>query len=390
MSTKIKQTLPKPLVFALAAATGLAVANIYYNQPMLGLIGRSLGDNASALVPSVTQLGYAAGLFLVVPFGDIVERKRLILSQFIVLALALLLASWSPNAAILVVASLLIGVSASVAQQIVPLAAHLAPPDRRGAVVGTVMAGLLCGILLSRTVAGTVAAQFGWRAMFLLAVPLMLLTAFGLYRLLPKSQGDVRLGYRALLTSMVGLWRDLPALRQAAFTQALLFAAFSTFWTVLALHLQQPPYALGAQAAGLFGIVGAVGILAAPLAGRLADKQGPRRVIVAGCIVAGLAWVVFGLWGSLAGIIAGVILLDFAVQAVLISNQHVVFSLRPEARARLNTLFMTTMFIGGALGSMSAVAAWQAGGWPLVVMLGGAFSGGAVLVELLNQWRRPA
>ncbi|WP_428246483.1 MFS transporter [Ferrovibrio sp.] len=366
--------LPPLLIFALATGAGLGVANIYYNQPMLGLIEESFGVSTGGLVPTVTQLGYALGLLLLVPFGDMVERKRLILAQFGLLMLALALAAWAPAGFVLIAASFAIGAMATVAQQIVPLTAHLAPAAKRGATVGTVMAGLLCGILLSRTLAGYVATHFGWRAMFLLGVPLALFALLWLALMLPQSRGESRLGYGRLLLSMIGLWRELPVLRLAAFTQASLFAAFSCFWTVLALYLAQPPYNLGPEAAGLFGIAGAIGIAAAPIAGRIADRHGPRPVILIGGLGALLSWVCFGFWLALPGLVVGVLLLDFAMQAVLISNQHIIFALRPEARGRINTLFMATMFLGGAIGSMTGMFAWQQSGWEAVCLLGGGFA----------------
>lgn len=207
-------------IYALASAAGIAVANIYYNQPMLGLIEEDLPGRLTGLIPTATQFGYACGLFLLVPLGDIVERRRLIVLQFGFLAIALVLAALAPNALLVVLASLVVGLSATVAQQIVPLAAHLSPPERRGAVVGMVLAGILTGILLSRTLAGFVATHAGWREMFWLGVA-MALAAGGL------------------------MWREFPALRLAAMTQALVFAAFTVFWTVLALRLQRRHSSLG-------------------------------------------------------------------------------------------------------------------------------------------------
>lgn len=385
--------MSRALIFAMATGAGLSVANIYYNQPMLGEIEASFGTQLGGLVPMITQLGYALGLFCLVPLGDIVDRKKLILVQFGLLALASGLAGWSPNGWVLVAASLLIGITACAAQQIVPFAAHLAPPEKRGAVVGNVMAGLLSGILLSRTLSGFVTSHAGWREMFLLGVPLVLFAAAWLAFALPSGRqaqpAGSRMSYGQLMLSLLHLWRALPELRRAGLTVAFLFAGFSTFWTVLALRLQQPPFGLGADVAGLFGVVGAVGVAAAPLAGRIADASGPRRVILLGCLLALLAWAILGLWPALAGMVVGVVLLDFAMQAVLVSNQHIIFALRADARARINTLFMSCMFLGGAAGSALAMLAWQMAGWLAVAGLGVALSLLALGMQAMAG-RRPA
>lgn len=373
-------------LLAMAVASGIAVANIYYSQPMLGLIEAEFGGTpVVGFVPTATQLGYALGLFLLLPLGDLFNRRKLIIGQFVILALASILAAASPSAWLLVLASLVLGASATVAQQIVPFAASLFPPQKRGATIGTVMAGVLSGILFSRTLSGYIGEHQGWREMFWVGVPLALVGSVLMFAVLPDGKPVSTLGYGKALKSLWMYWRAHKILRVATIMQAALFASFSTFWTILALYLGGPLFHLGADAAGLFGIVGAVGIFAAPVAGRIADAQGPRVVLIVGSSCVLLAWVAFGVFPSLTALIVGVVILDFGMQSALISNQQTVFGLDPEARSRLNTIFMTGMFLGGALGSAAATFAWLHGGWLAVSILGALLAVFAMAMNIFNQ-----
>jgi len=373
----IEYTGVRPIGFgttmAMAAACGVAAANVYYSQPMLGIMEAAFPGQAAVvgLVPTTTQLGFAADLLLLVPLGDRIERRRLILIQLAALTLSLAAAALAPDAWSLVAASVLVGVTSSVAQQIVPFAAELAEPSHRGATIGTVMSGLLCGILFGRVLGGAVGDHYGWRATFWLGLLLTVSVGLALAAVLPRSHPGTREGYGALLKSLAILWREEPALRQATMIQGCLFGSFIALWTILALQLDAR-YHLSAEIAGLFGIVGAVGVLFAPVAGKIADHRGPHTVIGLGGVIMLASWVVFGMWGTIAGLIVGVILLDFGEQGALVSNQNVIYALRPKARNRLNTIFMGGMFMGGAIGSAGAGLAWQFAGWEAVCAFGAA------------------
>ena len=380
MSSSPTPSLSRGLLFAMAAACGVAVANLYYNQPLLGLMTRAFGgDPLIGFAPTATQLGYALGLFFLVPLADIADRRRLIVLLFCVLALCLVGLALAPSPWLLLLASALVGIFSAVAQLIVPLAASLASPEKRGRAIGTVMSGLLCGLLFSRTLAGLVAVAWGWRAVFWLAVPLSLAMAAWMAMVLPRRLPFHAMGYGRALRSLGPLWLEEPVLRRATLLQACLFATFTGFWAVLAFRLEA--FHLGADVAGLFGVVAAAGVFAAPLSGRMADRRGPGLVLTLGAGLVLASWLLFGLWPTVAGLVVGVVLLDFAVQSVLVSNQHRIYALRPEARGRLNTLFMTGMFSGGALGSAAANAAWGAWGWRGVCLV----CGGLALLALLQR-----
>ncbi|MBN3846863.1 MULTISPECIES: MFS transporter [Burkholderiaceae] len=365
------------LLLLLATIAGISVANIYYNQPLLDNLRQSFPGGASwvGAVPAVTQLGYAAGMLLLAPLGDRFDRRLLILLQIAAMCIALVVAATAQTLSVLIVASLAIGVLATIAQQAVPFAAELAPPAERGQAVGTVMSGLLLGILLARTAAGIVGEYFGWRAVFGMSVVALLVLAVVIVLRLPKSQPTSTLPYGKLLVSMWHLVTGHRALREASLTGAAMFGAFSIFWSVLALLLAGAPFHLGPQAAGLFGIVGAAGAMAAPLAGKFSDRRGPRAVVTLSIVLVAIAFVVFGASAkSLVGLVIGVIILDVGVQAAQISNQSRIYALKPEARSRVNTVYMVAYFIGGTLGSGVSAIVWPMFGWIGVSIAGLVFA----------------
>ena len=365
-------------LWLLATIAGVSVANIYFNQPLLGDFRASFPQSAYLIgaVPAATQLGYAFGMLMLAPLGDRFDRRTLILMQLAALGVALIVASAAPTLTVLIAASLAIGVVSTIAQQAVPFAAELAPPAERGHAVGTVMSGLLLGILLARTVSGFVAQYFGWRAVFAASVAATIALAVVVMMRLPKSRPTSTLSYGKLLASMWHLTAESAALREAALTGGALFAGFSAFWSLLTLLLAGEPFHMGPQAAGLFGIVGAAGALAAPLAGKSADKRGPRAVITLSIVLVAVSFVVFALSSrSIAGLVIGVIVLDVGVQAAQISNQSRIYALKPEARSRVNTVYMVAYFIGGAVGSALASLAWHAMGWTGVCIVGLAATG---------------
>lgn len=383
-------TLGPGLVWFMAAASGATAANLYYNQPLLGDIGRELGGQGGSLglVPTLTQVGYAAGMLFIVPLGDSLERRRVIVTMSALVSLALVGAALAPTLPWLVAASFIVGATTVIPQLLIPFAAHLAPAAQRGRVVGTVMSGLLIGILLSRTAAGFVGTHLGWRAMFWLAAALMLALGVLLRFALPSQPPVAAMPYPELLRSLGHLARTEPVLRFHALLGALTFGAFSVFWSTLALYLQSLPEHYGPQVAGLFGVIGVAGALIAPLVGRYADTRGDRRInaLAIGVLLLSFA-VMWPLGRWLWGIALGVVLLDLGTQANQISNQTRVYSLRPEARSRLNTLYMVTYFAGGAAGSWLGTTAWTHAGWTGVCAAGAALCAAGLLALAVEKTR---
>ena len=382
------------VLFALALGAGFSVAAIYYSQPLLPLMGRDLHltVNQMGLIPTLTQAGYALGILFLLPLGDRYDRRRLILMKSAALALLLLACSLTQQLTSLLAVSLLLGMAATLAQDIVPAAAILAPDGRQGKMVGTVMTGLLLGILLSRTVSGVVGAAFGWRAMYQLAAASILLVGLLLWSVLPRFATHSTLGYPALMKSVAHLWLRYPALRRAAIAQGFLSVGFSAFWSTLALMLLEK-YHLGSAAAGAFGIAGAAGALAAPLAGGMADRVGPERVTRLGAALVTAAFAIMllmpllGPAGQLMLIALAAVGFDLGLQSSLVAHQNLVYKLEPQARGRLNALLFTGVFIGMALGSALGSRIYALASWQGVVLLATAAGAAAVAVRLFDARR---
>jgi predicted MFS family arabinose efflux permease len=378
--------MTRRLITLMACACGFAVANLYYSQPLLEQIRGQFKTTAGAagLISTLTQIGYTLGLLFLVPLGDTLRRRRLIVGLLGVEAVFLALTALSPSLLWMQVASLGVGIATVAAQVIVPLVAQLSPAEKRGQNVGTVMSGLLFGILGARVVAGIVGDHFGWRALYWLACGVALALAVVLEKVLPDVPPTTNISFRKLLRSLWALVKEEPTLRESALIGGLIFGSFMTFWTSLSFHLEGPPFHYSAQIVGLFGLVGAAGALVAPLAGRGADTIGSRPVISIASLVTVVSFGVYWIWGTNPwGIALGVILMDVGVQGTHIANQARVLALRPEARSRINTVYMVAYFIGGSLGSYCSPLAWTRGGWPAVCAVGLAFSSAAFLVHCL-------
>ena len=364
-------------------ATAMIAADRYYCQPLLAEMSRNLHltPSMTGLVPTLTQGGIAFGLLLLVPLGDTVELRRLILCLLFALGCALAITASATNAAMLFTGSLMIGVFASVSQLLVGLAATLAEPSRRGQVVGTVTAGLLIGVLSARTVAGLVGGAFGWRVMYWTAAVGMAGLTIVMALVLPPSRPSLAIAYPQLVRSLIALIREQRELREASVLGALAFAAMNAFWTTLIFFIAGPPYHYGATAAGVLGLAGIAGALGAPIIGRISDRRGPRLADLIALTLGLIAFVLLVVAGRhLAGLIGGILLLDLATQANLVSNQTLIYSLLPDAANRLNTIFMASYFAGGAAGAAIGSLAWQHFGWTGLCALGMAMFATALVV----------
>ena len=386
------QTLSRALVALIAIATGAVVANLYYAQPVLHQVARSFhsGPGPTSSIITATQIGYAAGLLLVVPLGDLHPRRALVTRLFWVAAVALVACALAPNLWLFGLASIAVGGASVAGQVMIPFAADLAPEERRGRVVARIMTGLLLGILLARTVSGLVAQAAGWRAIYWLSAGLMVCFACILWRALPAERPRPQRSYPSLVSSSLRLLVTEPVLRRRAWHGACAFAAFSALWTTIAFLLSGSPYRYSNAVIGLFGLVGAGGIVAANMAGKLADSaRATATTVGAGVLLAGSFALLWAGRTSLAALILGIVVLDMGTQGMQITNQAVIYALRPDARSRINSAYMVCYFLGGAAGSVSAGALYGTHGWAGVCLLGAGF-GALTLAMSVYDRVRPA
>ncbi|MFH8612246.1 MFS transporter [Streptomyces sp. NPDC018029] len=371
--------LSRGVVALFAVACGAAVANVYFSQPLLVTMGHDLAMSP-ALVGSVvtlTHVGYGLGLFFLVPLGDMVDRRRLVVAQLLLLVSALAVVATAPTAATLLVGVAATGLLAVVTQTLVAFAASLAPAAGRGRVVGLVTSGVVIGILLARTASGLMADLAGWRSVYAASASLTALLALVLYRVLPHhgAAPPTTLRYGQLLRSTVTLFAQERLLRLRALFGLLVFAAFSTLWSSVALPLSEAPYSLSHSAIGAFGLIGVVGALAAGVAGRLNDRGLSRRTTGIALALLTVSWLPLAFTRtSLWALAAGVILLDLAVQAVHVTNQTLIYALHPEAGSRLIGGYMVFYSIGSATGALAATSLYAAAGWGAVCALGATLS----------------
>ncbi len=378
------------LITLFAFCCGAIVANIYYAQPIIDLIAPDVGLSAhgASLIVSLTQIGYALGLLFLVPLADLLENRRLMLATLALSTLSLVAISFTTSAPALLAMSLLGGFSSVSVQMLIPLAAHLAPEQTRGRVVGSIMGGLLLGILLARPLSSLIADHFGWRAVFLTAAVVMLVIIAVIARTMPQHRPDHRASYGELLLSLYHLMTRHALLRQRSLYQGLMFGAFSLFWTAVPLELSRQ-HGLSQSQIAVFALVGAIGAVAAPLAGRLADAGHTARASLLAMVLAPAAFwlaLVHPAYSVVGLAITGV-LLDFAVQMNMVLGQRAIYALDASSRGRLNALYMTSIFIGGAVGSSLASSLYERGGWGAIVICGSALPLIALACLLVNSQR---
>lgn len=368
--------MARGLILLFAFSCGAIVANLYYAQPIIALIAPDLhmSGGMASLIVSLTQIGYAAGLFFLVPLGDLVENKKLMVVTALMSIASLALAATVRAPGLFLAVSLIVGFSSVAVQLLIPLAAHLAPSESRGRVAGTIMSGLLLGILLSRPVASFIADHFGWRAVFAFGAATMAVVTVLLMLTVPSRRPAHQATYMQLIRSLGRLVATQPALRERSLYQGLMFGSFSLFWSAAPVELMHHHH-LSQSAIALFSLVGAMGASSAPIAGRLADAghTGRATVVALGLAAASFAPALFVPGAGVAGLVATGILLDFAVQMNMVLGQREIYALDAHSRNRLNSIYMTSIFVGGAIGSALASALYEHGGWTWIAIVGALF-----------------
>ncbi|WP_454838405.1 MFS transporter [Pseudomonas mohnii] len=385
-TTMAKVSMTRGMVLLFAFCCGAIVANIYYAQPIISLIAPDIGmsNGSASFIVSLTQIGYALGLFFLVPLADLMENRRLMIATIVVTIFSLIAAGLARQPSVFLVVSALIGFSSVSVQMLIPLAAHLAPEESRGRVVGGIMGGLLLGILLARPLSSLVADHFGWRAVFISAAALMLIISVVIGMTMPKWQPAHRASYGQLLKSLGQLFYREPVLRQRALYQGLMFAAFSLFWTAVPMVLSRE-FGLSQSQIAIFSLVGAIGAVAAPISGRLADAGHTRRASQLAMILAAVSFLpafINPFYGVIGLAVTG-IALDFAVQMNMVLGQRAVYALGTANRGRLNALYMISIFIGGAFGSSVASSLYEHFSWLAIAAVGSALSLVTLIVFLV-------
>lgn len=388
LSLKENEGLPASLLWTLAIAAGISVANIYYNQPLLSMISHDLGisEFKANLIAMITQIGYAIGLLFIIPLGDMFQRKRIILVSFSILILSLLIIGLSQNIYIILSASFFTGMCSVMPQIFVPIASQFSKQEMKGRNVGIVISGLLTGILASRVISGLIGEYLGWRVMFFIAAILMLICLVVVIKVLPKITPTFKGKYIDLMKSLLLLIKEYPKLRIYSIRAALAFGSFLAMWSCLAFKMELPPFYAGSNVVGLLGLCGVAGALSASFVGKYVKQVGVKRFNYIGCALILFAWLLFYSGGNTyIGLIAGIIIIDIGMQCIQLSNQTSIFDLSPKAANRINTIFMTTYFIGGSLGTFLAGTFWHWFGWQGVIGVGICLTAISLLITIFSK-----
>lgn len=380
--------LPASILWTLAIVAGISVANLYYNQPLLNMIRHELNvsEFKTNLIAMVTQIGYAAGLLFIVPLGDLYQRKNIILTNFSILIVSLLTIALAHNIHLILFASFLTGVCSIIPQIFIPIASQFSRPENKGRNVGIVISGLLTGILASRVISGFIGELFGWREMYYIAAGLMFICAIIVLKVLPDIRPNFAGKYSDLMKSLLSLLKEFPQLRIYSIRAALNFGSFLAMWSCLAFKMGQAPFYANSDVIGLLGLCGVAGALTASFVGKYVKRVGVRRFNFIGCALILSSWLLLFVGeNTYFGIVAGIIMIDIGMQCIQLSNQTSIFELSPRASNRINTIFMTTYFLGGSLGTFLAGTFWQLYGWHGVIVIGAILTGISLLITIISK-----